>query len=185
MEQKNKKRLLIKLSKFLSLILRHRPEKLGIQLDEGGWTDFDELVAAAKSKNIHITREKIEIIVAQDDKQRYSLSDDGERIRANQGHSINISLGLEAIAPPKILYHGTAERFIAGIQKNGLQKKRRTHVHLSGDEETAIKVGQRHGKPVVLIVHAREMHAKGYAFYQAANGVWLTENIPAEFLTFP
>ncbi|MCP4139715.1 MAG: RNA 2'-phosphotransferase [Chloroflexi bacterium] len=178
-------RSLIKLSKFLSLVLRHRPQRIGITLDKAGWANVDELISAAKKAGMALTREKLELVVKYDNKERYALSSDGKLIRANQGHSIQVDLGLEAIIPPEILYHGTAKRFLPGIQQNGLQRKKSQYVHLSSDEKTAITVGQRHGQPVVLNIQAKKMHADGYKFYLSENGVWLTEEVPVAYLVFP
>ncbi|MBT3337103.1 MAG: RNA 2'-phosphotransferase [Anaerolineae bacterium] len=176
---------LTKLSKFLSLVLRHRPEKIGLSLDTQGWANVDALLTAINKTGTEFTRETLEIIVTKDSKQRYSFSPDGKFIRANQGHSIDIDLGLEAIAPPEFLYHGTAERFLPGIRQNGLQRKGRQHVHLSSDEQRAFTIGQRHGKPVVLVVLALKMHIAGHKFYLSENGVWLTREVLAGYLFFP
>jgi putative RNA 2'-phosphotransferase len=123
--------------------------------------------------------------VAQNDKQRFAISDDGRAIRARQGHSIDVDLQLVPLAPPPLLYHGTAERFIISIREQGLVRRSRQHVHLSPDVPTAIKVGQRHGKPVVLTVKSAAMHGDGYHFYRAENGVWLVDSVPVAFLVFP
>ena len=176
---------LIKLSKFLSLILRHRPQRIGITLDGAGWANVEELIVAANKAGVVLTKEKLELIVENDKKERYALSSDGKFIRANQGHSIEVDLGLEAMTPPEILYHGTAERFLAGIHQNGLQRKGRQYVHVSSDKETALTVGQRHGEPVVLSIQAKEMQADGYKFYLSENGVWLTKEVPVAYLVFP
>ncbi len=176
---------LIKISKFLSLVLRHNPSKIGIALDSEGWVAVDELLQASHCANVPLTRELLEQIVEQNDKQRFSFSTDGLKIRANQGHSIPVDLGLESQTPPEILYHGTATRFLSSIEQQGLISKGRNQVHLSPDEQTAIKVGQRHGKPVVLHVLAQKMCEHGLLFYRSANGVWLTDSVPREFLRFP
>ncbi len=176
---------LIRLSKFLSLVLRHRPERIGISLDAQGWARVDELIPAANKAGFILSRETLEEIVANDSKQRYSFSSDGKLIRANQGHSVRVDLGLEPAIPPEHLYHGTAERFLSGIGLNGIQSKGRQHVHLSPDEQTARTVGQRHGKPVVLVVQARKMQADGYEFYLSENGVWLTKEVPTAYIPFP
>lgn len=170
-------------SKFLSLVLRHAPETIDLVLDAQGWADIDELIAKAAAHGNRYTRESIARIVAESDKQRFRLSDDGQRIRANQGHSVEIDLALPSVIPPEVLYHGTATRFLAAIMREGLLKQKRQHVHLSVLLETAIKVGSRHGKPVVLVVNALAMHAAGHLFYLAENGVWLTDHVPKEFLT--
>ncbi len=169
-------------SKFLSLVLRHKPETIGLTLDENGWANIDELIAKANRKGQRLTRTLVDEIVTTNDKQRFAISDDGLFIRANQGHSVKIDLQLEARQPPEILYHGTATRFAESILKNGLISKSRQHVHLSRDVATAIKVGQRHGKPTVFEVSTGKMHHDGHLFYLSENNVWLTENVPPEYL---
>ena len=148
----------VKISKFLSLVLRHQPEKIGLQLEAAGWVAVDELLAACRAHGRAITLAELQFVVANNDKQRFSFSADGSLIRANQGHSIEVELGYAPATPPATLYHGTAECFMGSIKAKGLLKGRRHHVHLSADEATAIKVGQRHGKPVVLQVQAGVMH---------------------------
>lgn len=172
-------------SKFLSLVLRHQPDKIGLVLDGSGWANVEELLERAAEHGRSLTREILEQIVAENDKQRFILSDDGRRIRANQGHSVKIDLALMPVEPPATLYHGTATRFIESIRATGLNSGSRQHVHLSADEVTATKVGQRHGKPVILLIQAVAMHAAGHAFYLSANGVWLTGRVPVEFIDFP
>ena len=152
------KQELTKNSKFLSLILRHQPEVVGIQLDAQGWVDVDVLLNALSHNGRHINRAQLEDIVSNNDKKRFSFNEDGSRIRANQGHSIDIDLALKPQMPPDILYHGTAVRFLNSIHQQGLVKRTRQHVHLSSDEATAYKVGSRHGKPVILIIDAKQMH---------------------------
>lgn len=176
---------LIKTSKFLSLVLRHKPSKIGLSLDLGGWASVEELLRAAQKARVSLNRDLLKQVVEQNDKQRFSFSEDGKRIRANQGHSIPVELGLEPCTPPKILFHGTATRFLASIRTHGLIPKGRNQVHLSPDEPTAIKVGQRHGKAVVLEVLAEDMDKQGALFYRSVNGVWLTERVFVEFLVFP
>ena len=166
------------LSKFLSLILRHQPQKVGIELDEHGWADVEELCRRVRG----LDRATLEQIVAQDEKQRYSFSADGKLIRANQGHSIPVDVELAELEPPEILYHGTGEKFAASIKAQGLIRKSRLYVHLSGDAETARKVGQRHGKPLIFLVESGKMFADGFKFYRSVNGVWLTEHVPAKYL---
>ena len=166
------------LSKFLSLILRHQPQKVGIELDEHGWADVEELCRRVRG----LDRATLEQIVAQDEKQRYSFSADGKLIRANQGHSIPVDVELAELEPPEILYHGTGEKFAASIRAQGLIRKSRLYVHLSGDTETARKVGQRHGKPLIFLVESGKMFADGFKFYRSVNGVWLTEHVPAKYL---
>jgi putative RNA 2'-phosphotransferase len=163
-------------------VLRHQPEKIGLTLDAQGWADVDELLAKMKQRNTPLTRAQLDDIVAQDDKQRYAFNADGTRLRANQGHSIKIDLGLEPITPPEHLYHGTATRFAESIRQHGLLRGKRDYVHLSPDTETARKVGSRHGEALVLVVNAGEMHAAGYIFYRSANGVWLIDHVPSEYL---
>ena len=172
----------ITISKFLSLVLRHKPEHIGITLDDAGWASVEELIQKASIKGFHLTPELIAEVVAKNDKQRFSLSADGNRIRANQGHSIPIDLKLEPVEPPIVLFHGTATRFLDSILKNGLRSGSRQHVHLSPDEATAIKVGQRHGKPVVLTIDSSSMHADGYMFYRSENNVWLTLHVPVKYI---
>lgn len=176
---------LVKISKFLSLVLRHKPSTIDLILDAGGWAQVDKLLAAAKKAGVPLNRDILRQVVEQNDKQRFSLSEDGSRIRANQGHSIPVDLDLESLIPPGYLFHGTATRFLKSIRKQGLLPKGRNQVHLSPDEQTAIKVGQRHGKPVVLTVQSGRMHERGFKFYRSANGVWLTDKVPVEFLVFP
>ncbi len=173
-----------KISKFLSLVLRHRPDQIGIQLDEQGYVDVDTLLAALAKHGTEASHEEIASVVAHSDKQRFAFSADGTRIRANQGHSVDVELGYLPSTPPPILYHGTATRFLDSIRRQGLLRGERHHVHLSSDAETAAKVGARHGKPVVVQIDAAGMHAKGYQFYVSDNGVWLTESVPTEFLLF-
>jgi putative RNA 2'-phosphotransferase len=175
-------RQLVKISKFLSLVLRHQPGKIGLTLDAQGWANVDELLSKANQHGAALTRPLLNEVVEQNDKQRFAFDAGGTRIRANQGHSIKIDLGLEPIAPPECLYHGTATRFIEAIRQKGLLRGRRDYVHLSPDEATARKVGARHGEPVVLVVKAGEMQAAGFVFYRAANGVWLTDYVPSEYL---
>lgn len=172
----------VQTSKFLSYVLRHRPDSIGITLDENGWVAIDELLAAAQHHGERLSRQLLEQIVAGNDKKRFALSEDGQRIRANQGHSVSVDLDLEPMEPPEVLYHGTVERFLESIRAQGLVRGSRHHVHLSPDEVTARKVGSRRGKPVILIVEAGRMHAAGYPFFRSANGVWLTEKVPVEFL---
>ena len=176
---------LVRVSKFLSLVLRHDPGKVGLTLDAAGWTGVDELLAAAAKAGVAIDRATLERVVAENDKKRFALSDDGTRIRASQGHSVPVELGLEPRVPPERLYHGTASRFVDAIRREGLRAGSRVHVHLSVDEETARAVGQRHGKPVVLHVAAGRMHRDGNLFFRSENGVWLTAAVPPAYLGFP
>lgn len=170
-----------KLSKYMSMILRHHPEAIGITLDEHGWADVDELIEGIARHN-KFSREILEEIVRTDSKQRYSFNEDGTKIRANQGHSVHVDLELKPTEPPDILWHGTAEKYVASIDKIGLKPGNRMYVHLSPDKETAVKVGKRHGNPVVYKVKSGEMYRKGFRFYQSVNGVWLTIMVPVEYL---
>ena len=174
-----------KISKFLSLVLRHEPARIGIALDSAGWTDVDALLAAMAAHGTAITRDELVQIVATSDKQRFALSPDGARIRANQGHSVEVELELAPAVPPALLYHGTVDRFLASIKDKGLLKGERHHVHLSADIATADKVGGRRGKPVVLTVRAADMVGAGYPFFVSQNGVWLTDHVPPTFIRFP
>lgn len=173
---------LVKDSKFLSLILRHEPGKIGLALGEGGWVDVEELLAKLAAAGKRIDRARLEHLVATSDKKRFTLSEDGSRIRAAQGHSVEVDLALSPAIPPETLYHGTADRFLISIRATGLTKQSRQHVHLSADAETATRVGQRHGRVAVLTVSSGEMHRAGHAFWRADNGVWLTEAVPPHFL---
>lgn len=176
---------LVRTSKFLSLVLRHDPSRAGLTLDERGWIDVDTLLNGCQQAGRPLTRSQLERVVRENDKQRFSFSEDGLRIRANQGHSVDIHLALIPESPPEMLYHGTATRFLESIRATGLQPGSRQHVHLSRDTETAIKVGQRHGKPVVLTIRAVELAATGQEFFCSDNGVWLTAPIAVEFIEFP
>lgn len=171
-----------KLSVFISLVLRHKPDAAGIELDEYGWANVDELIEGTKLTGRKIDIDILEEIVATDEKGRYSFSEDKSLIRANQGHSIPVDVELREQEPPEFLYHGTAERFLEDIQAEGLKPMSRLYVHLSEDVETATKVGKRHGKPVVLKVHSGEMFKESNRFYLSENGVWLTEFIPTRYL---
>lgn len=169
-------------SKFLSLILRHKPETIGIKLDEHGWADVSELISGI-SKTRPFDMKMLEEIVRTDNKQRYSFNENKTLIRANQGHSIPVDVELEKKTPPEFLYHGTGEKFVSSIDKEGLLSKSRLYVHLSKDTDTAVKVGSRHGKPVVYRVAAGKMAGEGYEFFLSVNGVWLTKAVPAEYLS--
>ena len=169
-------------SKFLSLILRHKPETIEIKLDEHGWADVSELISGI-SKTRPFDMKMLEEIVRTDSKQRYSFNKDKTLIRANQGHSISVDVELEKKTPPEFLYHGTGEKFVSSIDKEGLLSKSRLYVHLSKDTDTAVKVGSRHGKPVVYRVAAGKMAVDGYEFFLSVNGVWLTKAVPAEYLS--
>ena len=169
-------------SKFLSLVLRHEPQRAGLQLDDAGWAAVDELLEGCRRAGTPITAEELHEIVRTSDKQRFALSDDGRRIRANQGHSVPVELGLEPVVPPDVLYHGTADRYLESIRREGLHKQGRHHVHLSQTIDAASAVGRRHGRLAVLEVRAGEMHRVGMTFYRSANGVWLTDHVPPCFL---
>lgn len=174
---------LIKTGKFISLILRHHPEAIGITLDEHGWADVDALIEGInQSGKYTLDRAMLEEIVRDNNKQRYSFNENGTKIRANQGHSVPVDVELPEAAPPEMLYHGTAERFAENIRAEGLKPMSRLYVHLSKDKETALSVGKRHGKPHIFIVHAGEMARQGHTFWLSANGVWLAKAVPAEFL---
>src|SRR5262245_4589396 len=172
-----------RISKFLSLVLRHQPEKIGLSLNQSGWAAVDQLIEASRSHGVEFTLEELQNVVVCNDKKRFSLSEDGLWIRANQGHSIEVELGYAPTAPPEILYHGTAERFLTSIKQQGLIKGKRHHVHLSADVDTAAKVGRRHGEPVVLRIEAGRMYRDGLVLYLSANGVWLTEHAPIQYLS--
>ncbi|WKB55012.1 RNA 2'-phosphotransferase [Eleftheria terrae] len=169
-------------SKFLSLVLRHQPQQLGLDMDDAGWVAVDRLVANAQRAGHPLTLELLRQIVAQSDKQRFAFSEDGLRIRANQGHSVPVDLQLAPVLPPDWLYHGTAAGRVAAILQEGLQKQRRHHVHLSEDREVALAVGRRYGPPVLLLVDSRRMAADGHTFFRSDNGVWLVEAVPPAYL---
>jgi putative RNA 2'-phosphotransferase len=166
---------LVKISKRMSYVLRHRPDTAGIVLTPDGWAEIDALIAA-----LGITREQLDRVVAENDKQRFAV--DGARIRASQGHSVEVELGYSPAAPPATLFHGTAQRSLGPIFQSGLVRGRRHHVHLSADTDTALRVGSRHGVPAVLAVDAGGMTAAGFAFFRSDNGVWLTEAVPPAYL---
>lgn len=172
-------------SKFLSLVLRHEPSRIGITLDPAGWTDVEALLAACAAHGVAITRGQLAELVAHSDKQRFALSADGARIRANQGHSVEVELGLAPQPPPARLYHGTVAAALDAIRATGLERRARHHVHLSAERDTASKVGARRGAPVILTVRADEMAAAGHTFYRSDNGVWLTDHVPPAFIDGP
>ena len=172
-----------RISKFLSYVLRHHPESIGLELDSAGWTDVDELIAGAERAGRHFTRTDLAEVVATSPKQRFALSRDRTRIRAVQGHSVAVELGVPPAEPPEVLYHGTAEKTVQSILTDGLLPMTRQQVHLSADEVTAESVGRRHGRPVVLQVAAGRMFRDGYQFYQADNGVWLTDSVRVAYLS--
>jgi len=176
---------IVKASRFLSLVLRHNPSKIDLILDEQGWANVNELLERMNQRNFNLDRNDLELIVEKNNKKRFTFSEDGDFIRANQGHSIAIDLALEPIKPPLQLFHGTASKSVSVILREGLKKMRRQHVHLSDDMDTAVNVGGRHGKPVVLIVESRQMYKDGFEFFCSKNGVWLTDRIPVKYIESP
>ena len=174
-----------RISKRMSLALRHKPEALDLQLNEQGWATVDALIKGFHNKGFELTLERLQQVVSENNKKRFTFNDDGTMIRANQGHSINIDLGFEPTTPPPTLFHGTATRFLDSIKATGLEKRSRQHVHLSADKDTASQVGKRHGKLVILVIQSGKMQEQGFDFYISKNGVWLTDHIPAEFIDFP
>jgi putative RNA 2'-phosphotransferase len=175
----------VKISKYLSKHLRHAPERIGLTLQPGGWVAVDDLLRACAQHNFPITRTQLEEVVAKNNKQRFAFDETSTRIRASQGHSVEVDLQLESAVPPDVLYHGTAHHLVETILREGLQKMRRHHVHLSSETKTARNVGARHGKPVVLQVDAQAMHAAGFSFHRSANGVWLVDSVPPQYLRVP
>ncbi|MCX4915759.1 RNA 2'-phosphotransferase [Streptomyces sp. NBC_00687] len=173
----------VKVSKYLSKHLRHQPERIGLALGEGGWVEIDTLIAAAATHGFRFTRDELDYVVAHNDKRRFAV--EGTRIRASQGHSVEVDLGLPEAAPPAYLYHGTVSRTLDAIRAEGLRPMNRHAVHLSADRETATRVGARRGRPVVLSVDAAAMRRDGHVFHVSANGVWLTEAVPPRYLRFP
>ncbi|MFE9686451.1 RNA 2'-phosphotransferase [Streptomyces sp. NPDC002701] len=173
----------VKVSKYLSKHLRHQPERIGLTLDEGGWVEIATLMAAATAHGFRFTRDELDHVVATNDKRRFAI--EGTRIRASQGHSVDVDLGLPAATPPAQLYHGTVARSLDAIRAEGLRPMNRHDVHLSADRETATRVGGRRGRPVVLCVDAGAMHRDGHVFRVSANGVWLTAAVPPHYVRFP
>jgi putative RNA 2'-phosphotransferase len=171
------------ISKFMSLVLRHKPETIGLQLDENGWVSVAELIEKLNAKGTTVNIDIINTVVDTNDKKRFAFNEDKTMIRANQGHSIEVELNLKAVTPPDVLYHGTASRFVESILKEGLQKQQRQQVHLSLLQETATAVGSRHGKPVILNINAKAMTEAGFVFYLSDNGVWLVDSVPVEYIT--
>jgi putative RNA 2'-phosphotransferase len=169
-------------SKFLSLVLRHKPEEIGLQVDENGWANVDELIKKVNAKGNKIDIDLLNEIVVTNDKKRFAFNDDKIKIRASQGHSIEIDLNIHPILPPDVLYHGIATRFVESIMQQGLQKQQRQHVHLSEKLETATAVGARHGKPTILIVDAKQMYQDGFLFYKSENNVWLTDFVGVNYI---
>ena len=171
------------LSKFLSFVLRHKPEEIGIQLDEAGWAEVEALLQGCEAKGYKMTAVELDEVVRTNPKRRFAFDDSQTRIRANQGHSVDVSLGYQEQVPPKHLFHGTVERFVYSIENEGIRKGERHHVHLSSDLETAKTVGSRRGSPLIFRVAAAAMAADGYRFYRSDNGVWLTEHVPPKYLS--
>ncbi|HPD29785.1 MAG TPA: RNA 2'-phosphotransferase [Phycisphaerae bacterium] len=172
-------------SKFLSYVLRHRPDEIGLELDRAGWVSVDVLLVQCEAHGRPISWEQLEEVVLTNDKQRFEFSDDQAMIRARQGHSIKVDLGYVPVEPPEVLYHGTAVHNLESIRDKGLLKGKRHHVHLSAETVMTLKVASRYGKPVLLKIDARKMHQDGHVFYRTGNNVWLTDHVPPEYLTWP
>jgi putative RNA 2'-phosphotransferase len=172
----------IRTSKFLSLILRHEPERVGLKLGNGGWVGVEELLKAVNRHGTALTLDQLKHVVETSEKKRFAFSEDGLRIRASQGHSVEVDLQYPPQTPPDVLYHGTAVRFLDSIRQQGLLKMERHEVHLSAETKVTVQVGSRHGKPALL---AGEMHKAGFIFRCSANGVWLVDHVPAQFIEFP
>jgi putative RNA 2'-phosphotransferase len=170
-------------SKFLSLVLRHEPSAAHIALDSAGWVDIAALLAGCHQAGKSLTRDDLEHVVVTNAKKRFEFSADGTRIRASQGHSVEVELEYAPQEPPELLYHGTATRFLDSIREKGLLKMERHHVHLAAETKVTLEVGARHGKPVLLTILACQMHLAGHAFYRSTNGVWLVEHVPPQFIT--
>ena len=175
----------VRTSKFLSLILRHEPERVGLKLGDAGWVGVDELLKAVNSHGVSLTLDELKHIVATSDKKRFAFSGNGRRIRASQGHSVEVDLQYPPQTPPELLYHGTATRFLDAIRQHGLQKMQRHDVHLSAETRVTLQVGGRHGKPALLTIRAGDMHRAGFMFRCSANGVWLVDHVPPQFIQFP
>ncbi len=180
---------LVGMSKFLSMVLRHKPETIGIKLDDEGWVDVQQLIDLSNiyqtEKNLSLlTRSILDEIVSTNDKKRFEYSDNGWMIRARQGHSVDVDLGYKPKCPPKYLYHGTAKQFVDSIKTNGLDKRKRHHVHLSNDDDTAYKVGKRHGIPFILKIDCETMNKDGYEFFETDNNVWLVDSVPPKYIDF-
>jgi putative RNA 2'-phosphotransferase len=176
---------IIRTSKFLSLVLRHEPERVGLKLGDAGWVGVDELLEAVNRHGVALTLEDLKHIVATSDKKRFAFSDDCRSIRASQGHSVEVDLQYSPQMPPEILYHGTATRFLDGIRQQGLHRMERHDVHLSAETKVTVQVGSRHGKPVLLTIRTGDMHRAGFEFRCSANGVWLVDHVPPQFIEFP
>ena len=175
----------VRTSKFLSLILRHEPERVGLKLGDAGWVGVDELLQAVNSHGVSLTLDELKHIVATSDKKRFAFSGNGRRIRASQGHSVEVDLQYPPQTPPELLYHGTATRFLDAIRQHGLQKMQRHDVHLSPETRVTLQVGGRHGKPMLLTIRAGDMHRAGFVFRCSANRVWLVDHVPPQFIEFP
>jgi len=175
----------VRTSKFLSLILRHEPERVGLELGDAGWVGVDELLKAVNSHGVSLTLDELKHIVATSDKKRFAFSENGRRIRASQGHSVEVDLQYPPQTPPELLYHGTATRFLDAIRQHGLQKMQRHDVHLSPETRVTLQVGGRHGKPMLLTIRAGDMHRAGFVFRCSANRVWLVDHVPPQFIEFP
>lgn len=173
---------LVKISKYLSYHLRHRPDELELTLEQGGWVQVDQLLAACSQHDFSLSYGELQEVVQKNDKQRFSFDETGQRIRANQGHSTTVDLQLDSVSPPEILYHGTSAKAVASILKMGLSKMARHHVHLTPNLKLAKEVGQRYGKPIVFQIDARAMEEVGYNFYCSENGVWLVDHVPPQYL---
>jgi len=175
----------VRASKFLSLILRHEPERVGLKLGDAGWVGVDELLQVVNSHGVSLTLDELKHMVATSDKKRFAFSEDGLRIRASQGHSVEVDLQYPPQTPPELLYHGTATRFLDDIRQHGLKKMQRHDVHLSAETRVTLQVGGRHGKPALLTIRAGDMHRDGFVFRCSANGVWLVDHVPPQFIQFP
>lgn len=173
----------VRVSKFLALVLRHDPARIGLTLDAAGWADIDALLAAAAGHGLPVSRDELEQVVQNNPKQRFTLDAARSRIRANQGHSLDVDLGLVPVEPPPVLYHGTSRTALARILEEGLRPMGRRHVHLSGDKDAAVEVGRRHGSPVLVVVGSAAMHRSGHRFFRSVNGVWLTDEVPSRYLS--
>jgi putative RNA 2'-phosphotransferase len=173
---------LTSISKFISLVLRHKPEAIGLTLDPFGWAGTTELIDKMNSNGKAITFQILEYVVATNSKKRFAFNNDKTKIRASQGHSLEVDLQLQPVKPPVQLFHGTSVQSVSSILKTGLERRGRQHIHLSPDKETAMSVGRRHGTPAVLLVDAAKMEEDGFAFYLSENKVWLTESVPAKYL---
>ena len=171
-----------RISKSLSYVLRHRPDSVGLTLGDGGWVEVDDLLAAFARSGKKLSRELLQVVVAENDKQRFEFSEDQTRIRARQGHSAEVELGYVPLAPPDVLYHGTATRNLDSIFETGLVKGRRHHVHMSTSKDTMLQVAMRHGRPVLLAIDAKQMFADGHQFFVTGNNVWLTEHVPPKYI---